>query len=270
MKSTDKFTEIIAENNSYKTPENRKKISVVGSSVQLYSMLFRVILRANRQVRKEIYDDYNWVQSSLDILHGCERAGINVEISGMDNLKKADGPVIFISNHMSTFETVALPAIIHPVKRVVFITKKELANYPVFGPVNSARDPIIVGRENPREDLKKVLTDGAERLRSGKSIIIFPQKTRSKYFDAKNFNTLGIKLAKQNNVPIIPIALLTDAYDNGKIIKELGKIDISKQVYFEFGEPFKVEDRGNESHQKIIDFIRSKLSEWGRKEYIIE
>lgn len=270
MKTVDKFNEIIAGKDTYQTSGDTKNISLLGSSLQFYTMLFSVVLRSNKMAKKGIYDDYNWAQSSLDILHGSEKAGMVYEITGMNNLRKFDGPAVFISNHMSTLETVTLPAIIHPVKRVVFITKKELTNYPVFGPVNSARDPIIVGRENPREDLKKVLNNGAERLKSGKSIIIFPQKTRSKYFDPKNFNTLGVKLARQNNVPVVPIALLTDAYENGKTIKELGRIDISRKIHIEFGEPFNVEDRGNESQQRVVDFIMSRLRAWGRSEYIIE
>ncbi len=270
MNPNDKFQEILATGDEYKTADDAKRFSLLGSAIGFYLMLVRAIFWSNRRVKEGTYDDYNWVKSSLDIFHGSERSGFNVEIKGMSNLTKIDGPVVFISNHMSTYETVALPGIIHPVKRIVFITKKELTDYPLFGPINSARDPIIVGRENPREDLKRVMEDGAARLAAGKSIVIFPQKTRSKYFDPKNFNTLGIKLAKQNKVPVIPIALLTDAYDNGRVIKEAGKIDISKKVHFEFGEPFMVEGRGIEEHNKIVEFIKSRLIKWGRKEYILK
>ena len=49
-------------------------------------------------------------------------------------------------------------------------------------------------------------------------------------FDPTLFNSLGNKLAKRNNVPVIPLALITDAWGNGKYIKEAGKIDPSKPM----------------------------------------
>jgi 1-acyl-sn-glycerol-3-phosphate acyltransferase len=108
-----------------------------------------------------------------------ERAGINFHVEGIDNIEKFEGPAVFIGNHMSTLETVALPAFIQPIKPVVYVIKEELTRYPLFGPVAAARHPILVGRANPREDLQIVLDDGSSRLQEGRSIIIFPQKTRS-------------------------------------------------------------------------------------------
>ncbi len=268
MKIFDRYETILAANDEYISPQNSSHVGLLGSTFQFYSRVVKVVLYSNKMVKKNIYNDFNWVGSSLDLFFGFERAGIKYEIKGMSNITKHEGPVLFIGNHMSTLETLTLPAVIHPVKKIVFITKKELTDYPFFGPINSARDPIIVGRENPREDLKIVIEEGRKRIEAGKSIVIFPQKTRSKYFDVKGFNSLGVKLAKQNNVPVVPFALLTDAWDNGKYIKEAGSIDTSKKVRFKFGEPFTVDDRGAESHQRIIDFITSRLTEWGRKDYI--
>ena len=56
------------------------------------------------------------------------------------------------------------------------------------------------------------MEEGSERLKKGKSVLIFPQKTRSEIFNPKEFNSLGVKLAKKNNVPVIPMAVLTDAW----------------------------------------------------------
>ena len=49
---------------------------------------------------------------------------------------------------------------------------------------------------------------------------------------------------------------------NGKLIKELGKIDHNKPIHIKFGEPFRVTGNGKEENQKIIDFIQSALKEW--------
>ncbi|HSB81540.1 MAG TPA: 1-acyl-sn-glycerol-3-phosphate acyltransferase, partial [Candidatus Methylomirabilis sp.] len=128
-----------------------------------------------------------------------------------------------------------------------------------------SRDPITVGRTTPREDLKAVLEGGAERLAKGISIVIFPQTTRTAAFDSKEFNTIGIKLAKRASVPVIPFALKTDAWGNGRLHKDLGKIDPSKTVHFAFGAPLRIADRGSEEHEAIIRFISAHLTEWGGK-----
>jgi 1-acyl-sn-glycerol-3-phosphate acyltransferase len=88
----------------------------------------------------------------------------------MENLK-TDGPVVFVGNHMSTLETFVLPCVIQPVNRVAFVVKESLLTTPFFGPVMRSRDPVVVGRKNPREDLKTVLEQGAEKIKNGISVI---------------------------------------------------------------------------------------------------
>jgi 1-acyl-sn-glycerol-3-phosphate acyltransferase len=164
---------------------------------------------------------------------------------------------------MSTLETFVLPAIIASLKPVTFVVKEALVDTPIFKYVMRSRDPITVGRANPREDLKAVLEGGTERLNAGISIIIFPQTTRFLDFDPRKFNTIGMKLARRANVPVVPVALKTDAWGNGKILKDFGKMDPSKKVHFSFGEPLVIKDRGTEEQEKVLEFIGSRLKEWG-------
>ena len=129
--------------------------------ISFYPQLFRIIWKNSRRAVKGDYDGDDWANSSLDILRALENVGVRFEITGLDNLKGFEGPAVFIANHMSTLETFVLPCIIHPVKPVTFVVKKSLVSTPVFGPIMRSRDPIVVGRINPREDLKAVLNGGA-------------------------------------------------------------------------------------------------------------
>lgn len=237
-------------------------------SLYFFPNMLRILIYSNRHAKKGIYDDVKWYDSSVDTRESLEHAGIKMHFTGMDNLRKVEGPVVFVSNHMTTLETMVLPSIIRPIKPVVYVIKEELSRYPLFGPIALARDPILVGRENPREDLKIVLEEGSKRIQNGKSVIIFPQRTRSMVLNPALFNSLGNKLAKRNNVHVIPIALITDAWGNGKYIKEAGKIDPSKPVHIAFGEPLFITGNGAEEHQKVIDFIANKFREWGRAELV--
>jgi 1-acyl-sn-glycerol-3-phosphate acyltransferase len=196
-------------------------------------------------------------------VRALELAGVRFDISGLEHVAAAEGPCVFIGNHMSTLETFALPVILLPFKRITFVVKQSLMDYPVFGHVMRSRDPIAVARTNPREDLKAVLDGGAARLGKGISLVIFPQTTRVPEFDPREFNTIGVKLAKRADVPMIPFALKTDAWGNGRLVKDFGRIDPSKTAHVAFGASLRVQNRGTEEHEEIIKFITSKLTSWG-------
>lgn len=266
MKNYTDYPQKLPLNDTYTTDPNIPKSSF--ASLLFYYRVLKVVKFSNGQTKQKIYDRYNWVASSLEIIKAAESVGIKISVKGMKNLTKFEGPAVIIGNHMSTLETLLLPSFIQAVKPVIYVIKKELTEFPLFGPVAAARHPIVVGRTNPREDLKIVMEEGSKNLQNGKSIIIFPQKTRSAQFDRSSFNSLGIKLAKKNDVPVIPLALITDAWGNGKIIKEMGKIDINKQVHFEFGNPLNIEGNGSVQHEAVLDFISKKFIEWGREELI--
>ena len=232
-------------------------------SLIFYSDLLSLVVRGSRKAKQGHYDTMDWSSSSMEAFQALERVGVQIEITGMENFKALDTPCVFIGNHMSTLETFVLPTIIAPFKETTFVVKQSLVDYPIFKHIMRARKPITVGRSNPRDDLKTVFEGGAEKLRAGSSIIIFPQTTRTFAFDPEQFNTIGVKLAKKADVPVIPIALKTDAWGNGAYLKDFGEIDPSKKVYFAFGKPLRIKDRGNEEHQEIIEFIKGKLRVWG-------
>ena len=227
-----------------------------------YLQAFRIVWKNSRKALKGLYGGAEWAGSSLEILRALESAGVRVEITGMDNLRKSEGPVVFIANHMSTLETFILPCIIQPVKETTFIVKQSLVSMPVFGPIMRSRDPVVVGRVNPREDLRTVMEEGSKKLAAGRSIVVFPQSTRSLDFNPAQFNTLGIKLALKAGVPVVPIALKTDAWGIGKIMKDFGPLDKKKKVCFAFGKPMEIRGKGTEEHREIIAFIQDKLAGW--------
>jgi len=224
-----------------------------------------IVLRTRKEAMRGEYHDKEWADSSIEIFRLIEKIGGRFIITGMDNIIKNDGPVIFLSNHISTLETMIFPGIVAPLRRVTFVVKDSLVKHPLFGAVMRSRDPIVVGRTDPRKDFETVMTEGLELLSKGISIIIFPQSTRSDVFKPEEFNSLGIKLAKRAGVNVIPIAIKTDFWGNGKVIKEIGKLDHTKLIHMKFGEPFAVQGPGKEENQFVISFIQKHLAEWNSK-----
>jgi 1-acyl-sn-glycerol-3-phosphate acyltransferase len=251
------------ENGRYCTAAQRISfLAKTFPSLTFYTDLARIVAAGSRQARYGSYGTSDWCRDSLSALRALERVGVAMDVTGLENIASFDGPCVFIGNHMSTLETFVLPTLIAPIKDTTFVVKQSLVDYPVFKHIMRARDPITVGRVNARDDFKAVLDGGTARLAAGLSIIIFPQTTRSAVFDPAAFNTIGIKLAKKAGVPIVPIALKTDAWGNGRFLKDYGRIDPSRPVHFAFGRPLTIRDRGTEEHEEIISFITEKLKEW--------
>jgi len=231
-------------------------------SAFFYPEFLSIVRKSSALAKKGKYGDVEWSDSSHDMLSALEKVGVQFEVSGLEHIEDLKEPCVFIGNHMSLLETVVLPVMIQPLKKVTFVVKQSLLDYPVFKHVMRSRDPIAVSRTNPRQDLKTVLEGGTDRLNRGISIIVFPQTTRTHHFDPGQFGSIGVKLAGKANVPVVPVALYTAAWSNGKYLKDFGKIRPDLSVKFAFGSPLYIQNRGNEEHQAIIEFIQQKLSGW--------
>ncbi len=231
-------------------------------SISFYLPFMRVIIQASGVCKRGMYSRSKWCHSSFRIFEHLERIGAQIEITGIEHLEQVGDSCVIIGNHMSLLETVILPCIVQSVRDVTFVVKQSLLDYPIFKHVMRFCDPVAVSRTNPREDFKAVMTGGKERLGKGISIIVFPQTTRTVTFQPEQFNTIGVKLAQKAKVPIIPLALKTDAWGNGKHLKDFGCIDTSRIIRFAFGEPISVQGRGSDEHQQVIDFIQQKQDEW--------
>ena len=227
-----------------------------------YSKILGIVYRASKLAKKGRYDNQRWIESSLTTVRALEFIGGRFDLQGLDVIMPLQSACVFIGNHMSILETFVLPCLIQPHRDVTFVVKESLITYPLFGQVMRNRQPVVVGRDNPREDLKTVLEEGQKRLEANISIIIFPQTTRSVEFDPKKFNTLGVKLAKRCNVPVVPFALKTDAWGLGRRLKDFGPIRPEKTVHIHFGEPMQVKGSGKEEHNVIVEFIETKLAAW--------
>jgi 1-acyl-sn-glycerol-3-phosphate acyltransferase len=228
-----------------------------------YYKIFMIVSRSALVAKKTGYNAQEWELASFRILQALESVGVKLNIEGIENIRNLDGPCVFVSNHMSTLETFVFPCLLLPFKDITFVVKESLTTYPIFGHIMSAVDAITVTRTNPRKDLKDVMEKGAITLKEkNKSIVIFPQTTRANKLDPKKFNSIGVKLAKRSNVPVIPIALKTDAWSTGTILKDFGRIYPKRKVRFAFGKPMMVEGQGKETHQAVIKFIQDKFKTW--------
>jgi len=253
---------------SYDTRKDKQRVLLdrlmLNTRFYFLSKYAAIVLRSRSVALRGRYDTQAWASSSYEVFNLVESCGGRFHLTGLENLRECKGPVVFISNHMSTLETMIFPCLISPLMEVTFVVKESLVSHPFLGPVMRSRNPIVVNRTNSKEDFQTVMNKGQELLRNGTSIIVFPQSTRKVEFIPEEFNSLGVKLASKAKVQVVPVAIKTDFWENGKYLKDLGPINRTKPIYMAFGKPISVDGNGKEENKKIIEFISAHLQKWNQ------
>ena len=162
-----------------------------------------------------------WCDSVLNWLRLI--CGVRYEVLGLENLP--DTPTVFLANHQSSWETILFYKLLYPVSPIL---KKELVRIPFWGWAMKLQKPIAIDRSKPREAGKSLLLQGVNRLKSGNSVIVFPEGTRSAAGTIKRFSRGGAKLAVAANTPIVPIVHNAgDCWPPRQFIKRPGFITVT-------------------------------------------
>ncbi|MFK8793315.1 lysophospholipid acyltransferase family protein [Planococcus plakortidis] len=130
------------------------------------------------------------------------RTGSQVEVSGLGHLPK--GPVLFVSNHEGNFD---IPVLLSSIpKPFGFISKEEVKKFPIIPAYMEEMNCVFLDRTDRRSAFKSI-TDSIGKLQEGHSILIFPEGTRSKGQGLKEFKAGFMRIAKEAQVPVVPIAI---------------------------------------------------------------
>ncbi|AJH02211.1 1-acyl-sn-glycerol-3-phosphate acyltransferase [Clostridium beijerinckii] len=130
-------------------------------------------------------------------------SGAKINVIGLDNLPK-DKTVLFVSNHQSNFDIPLLLSCIDIPKG--FIAKKELEKLPLISTWMKYINCIFMDRDNLRKSAESIV-EGVNLLKSGYSMVIFPEGTRSKGKSVDEFKSGSFKLATKSKCPIIPLTI---------------------------------------------------------------
>jgi 1-acyl-sn-glycerol-3-phosphate acyltransferase len=110
-----------------------------------------------------------------------------------------------MSNHESHIDPPLLMGAI-PVP-AVYIAKREIKWMPFVGWAAWAAGVIFIDRSNA-ERATQSLEGAAHQIRAGKSVVIFPEGTRTRDGRIGKFKKGGFSLAMKAGVPVIPIATM--------------------------------------------------------------
>ena len=130
-------------------------------------------------------------------------AGVDLRVVGQENLWAAR-PAVFTFNHQSQLDVLVLSALLR--SDFTGVAKKELATDPMFAPLGWLADVAYVDRSNTAE-AKQALAPAVESLRSGRSLVIAPEGTRSATPRLLPFKKGAFHVAIQAKVPVVPIVI---------------------------------------------------------------
>ncbi|WP_271758336.1 lysophospholipid acyltransferase family protein [Candidatus Anaplasma sp. TIGMIC] len=135
--------------------------------------------------------------------------GISYEVEGRDKLP--DGPYIVAAEHQSPLETMILFV---EFARVCFVMKREVLFIPVFGIYQKILRMVFIEPESGTLSLRKMLRECAARAKEGRTIIIFPEGTRTLKNDRTDANYYAgvAMLYQQLKMPVVPVALNTGKF----------------------------------------------------------
>ena len=157
-------------------------------------------------------------------------AGTDLVVRGRENIP-ADTAVLYVGNHRSYFDIVLTLSLFPRVTG--YVAKVEMRKWPLLNLWMKNIHCLFLNRDNIKEGLKTVL-EGAEQVKNGISLCIFPEGTRNKTNDTfLPFHDGSFKIAERGGVPVVPMVIVNSA---AVFEDHLPKVKKAK-VVIEFQEP---------------------------------
>lgn len=210
----------------------------------LTGMILSVIFRSP-QLALNIVPGKMWAPVIMWLLR------IRVISEGEGNFDPAT-PSIFVVNHGSFLD---IPACVMKIKvNLNFIAKKELKKTPVVGWYIAATDQIFIDRKH-KERAMESMQKAAQKIKEGKHVLSYPEGTRSKDGEIKMFRRGSFIIAKEGDIPIVPVAI-SGAYEclpPGAVFAKRGMIKVS------IGQAFRPSEHPEKTIEELAEFARQQV-----------
>ncbi len=181
------------------------------------------------------------------------------------------GPCIMMSNHLSYLDIPLLMSL----APVTFLSKAEIAKWPVFGPGATSVGTIYVNRES-RSSRGQVASHIRSELETERKVMaLFPEGTSS--IKRKPWKKGAMQIAQDCNVPVQAVRLFfepvreTSFIDDDALVPHLWNLlGLPKiRAHVKFFEPVMIQDAKTDLgriEQMVTESYRAKLKEIGYSE----
>ena len=180
-------------------------------------------------------------------------AGVKLSLEGLPNIEREQA-YIFAANHASIFDIVLLMAAV-PIY-FAFVMDEKLFRVPFGGRYAALSGDLPISRRDPQK-AGQYLVAILNKIKDNKSVLFFPEGTRSRDGSLGEFKKGIGMLALQSNVPVIPVALA----GSFNIIPRGSLVIHPRFVKIKFGQPMKFDPQESEGEiaVKIHDQVASLL-----------
>ena len=185
-----------------------------------------------------------WLVPLIDL------AGVDFVVKGVENVP-VNEPIIYTPNHAGMFD---IPAVfLNAPTMPMFIAKKELSMFPFLKHWMWVLDCVFVDRKK-KNGSRSSLHEAIEMVKSGRSLVIFPEGTRSKDGKLGEFKGGAMKIAMESGAKVVPVLI----EGSRARLEETGNIT-SGTVYVTFLPPIETKGLEKEDFFKMPEQIRAML-----------
>ena len=170
--------------------------------------------------------------------------------------KLPEGPVVFVSNHVSALDIPILFAALPRSFRIVY--KSSLLYVPLMGLFLAAARNVALDRSRAFK-ARRSLAAAARRIRNGVSVALFPEGTRSGAAPMAPFKRGSFKLAVDAEAPVVPVSLigLRRVIGRGGITPGEVRVKIHEALVSDAGSEA-MEDRAARAESIIRDEVQTQ------------
>jgi len=138
---------------------------------------------------------------------------------------------------------------------VVAISKIELKWIPIFGWAMMAGGHFFVDRRNYTRALKSLEKAKLSMAKNPRSVIIYPEGTRSLDGKVKPFKKGGLVMAMQMGIPVVPIALC----GTGNVLKKKGFTLNRQAIELRIGNPIETQNLDTDNRNQFVEDVRQEV-----------
>lgn len=181
-------------------------------------------------------------------------AGIKLQVEGLENLPEE--PCIIMFNHQSALDILAYMSILPIDWRAIM--KKEVGQIPFIGWVSRLSGHYLVARDGSSSDTKEVKKI-VSKIRSGPSVVVAPEGTRSKDGKLLPFQKGGFLIAVLARVPVITMVITGGA----ELLSKGSRHAVPGIMKIKFFPPISVDNlpKGREGREQLMNIVRGQMEE---------
>lgn len=193
----------------------------------------------------------------------CWASFVRVRVTGREHAPRGRSNV-FLVNHQGDYDILALYGFLG--RQFRWVIKQELRKVPFLGWGCAAIGHIFVDRSNPRAAIAS-LEAAKPRLAGGVSVLFFPEGTRSPDGRLLPFKKGGFQMARQLELPIVPVSISGSARILPKacIFPRPGTIEIRLHPPIPAGETRDLDRAMTLARERILSGLEEDARSRGRE-----